>query len=545
MPYSSGMQAVLRYAIVALLTLGAFQTLRAQQVINLIHADEGTAEKVDNVERQVLKGNVRFLHEGALVFCDSALLFQSTNSVVAYGRVHLKQGDTINAYADTLIYNGNTRIAELFGNIRFFDNDMQMTTTSLEYDRDREVASYHEHARIVSRESRNVLTSVEGYYESVSKRLFFHDSVVLQNPEYNMFSDTLQYDTRTEVAYFIGPTTIVSDSNTIYTENGWYDTRNDLSQFMDRAEIVTKEQVLTGDTLFYDRKTGIGRAFGNVQVTDTTNDFILNGDYAEHFEHREYTQVTGNTLLTQVYEGDSLFLHADTLEAMKDSSGEHGLILAYHKVKFFRSDMQGKCDSMVYTESDSLLTLYHDPVLWSDDNQLTGELVKIKTFEGKIDRIFLYNDAFIISEHDSTAYNQIKGKDMVGFFEDNKLHKIRVEGNGQAMYWVANDKKDSETGEIDRENIGLNEAVCSDMEIVIEDREIIGIYLLNQADGTVHPYHILPAITILDGFAWYRQFRPMTPRDIFIWENPTPPSKPSEGLESPDLIDGPEGVENH
>jgi len=486
--------------------------------IKLLHCDEGTLLNEDDKQYSLLTGNVRFLHDGALMFCDSAFFYNKTNSMEAFGQVHVKQGDTLNAYGDSLYYDGNTRKARLLGDIRFFDNDMQMTTPSLLYDRNTATASYLNGARIISKNSRNVLTSKEGYYNSGNKRLYFNDSVRLEHPDYTMYSDTLQYDTKTEIAYFFGPTTIVSDSNKIYTTNGWYDTRNDVSQFMGETEIVTQEQTLSGDTLYYDRNSGIGRAFGNVVMVDTTNDFILTGDYGEIYEQSEESLFTGNTLLMQVYEDDTLFLHADTLQAFKEDSTRLTNIIAYYHVKFYRSDLQGKCDSMSFSETDSLLTLHSEPVLWSDANQLTGTEIDLLTYDGKMERIFLNNEAFIISENDSAEYNQIKGKRMEGIFVDNVLHRINVFGNGQALYWIDEEKKSEEGDSTWKEKVGLNSTICSDMEITIGEQQVEGIRFLDKPEGTIYPTNQLPPQLTFDGFQWQLKHRPLKPSDVFVWE---------------------------
>jgi lipopolysaccharide export system protein LptA len=492
--------------------------------IRLIHAERLDFADPINPDAQRLRGNVRFKHNDAIMFCDSAWLFGATNSMHAFGNVHIKQADSLDIYADTLYYDGNTQDAKLRGNIRMRDGTITLFTDHMDYKMESSIGNYTGGGKIIMRENQNVLTSNEGYYLSDSKALVFRDSVVLDNPQYRVESDTMRYNTETEVVYFFGPTTIVSDSSNIYCENGWYDTKNDLSQFNKNAKIVTPEQTLEGDSLFYDRTTGIGEVFGNIVMNDTVQDIIMTGSYAYYDEKTEMSMITGNAVMTQVFDVDSLFLHADTLYSSQDSAGKK-LIKAYYHVKFFRSDLQGKCDSLVYSEADSTFKMFNDPVLWSEDNQLTGDYVEMRTYNGKIEQLTLLNSAFIISEQDSASYNQIKGKKMTGYFAGNSLQKILVEGNGQTVYYAV---EDTETPSVDNDTImiagtkkiGVNDAICSDILIFVDtaSNAINRISFLDQPTATMYPMNKLPEkAMILDGFKWQVIQRPLERKDIFIW----------------------------
>lgn len=511
-------------AVVSLLLQGTVAFAQEEEEykvpIKLIHAEQLLFEEDVNSQVQRLIGNVRFEHKGALLFCDSAWLYESSNNLDAYGRVHIKQGDTLDLYADTLYYDGNSQMAKLRGNIRMRDESISLTTNYLDYNLSTDIGQYYENGRIILKENQNVLTSKNGYYYADTKELFFKDSVVLRHPRYTMTTDTMVYDTKTEVTYFHGPTLIVSDSNTIYCENGWYDTKNERSQFEENAYIVTKEQKLFGDSLFYDRNSGYGEVFGNISMIDTVQSVVLNGDYAIYRESEEESLITGRAVMTQIYNSDSLFLHADTLQSLPDSAGKRQ-ILAYHKVKFFRTDLQGKCDSLVYSEADSTFKLFDAPVLWSEENQLTGLYVEIKSFEGKIDKLTLYDEAFIISEQDTTSYNQIKGKKMTGYFTDNGLRKILVEGNGQTMYYAVEEEKLDTLGNVSENKIGLNEAICSDILIFIDtaNNNIQKISFLNTPTATLYPMNQLPQKNLLlEGFKWRIEHRPLKREDIFVWK---------------------------
>lgn len=512
--------------------------------IQLIHANSLEYDKSKGDARRLI-GNVEFEHNGVHMYCDSAYLFEN-NSLEAFSNVHIRQGDSLHLYGDFLKYNGNDRKAEVQKNIRMTDRDMTLTTDFITYDLKESVATYTTGGKIVSKA--NTLTSQYGYYYSNSRMLAFKKNVVLTNPQYVMNCDTLLYNVESKVAFFQGPTTIKSSDNLIYCENGFYDTNRDVSQFNKNAYIVTREQRLKGDSLYYDRKKGYGKAMRNVSIRDSAQNIYITGNLAEHFEESENSIVTGNAVLMQQFDGDTLYLHADTLRsayannkgqvrslplreavAVKGKSKKdkkekkepkiikpelrvdtlgypHRVLFAYHKVKFFKEDMQGKCDSLVYSYLDSTMRLYKLPVIWSEVNQLTGEQMAIGISGGKIRSMEMKNNAFIASQEDSTKYNQIKGKTIRGYFVNNELHKIRVEGNGQTIYFP----KDKNS------IIGVNKAVCSDILIYMNDNKVEKITFINQPEATLYPPGELSGKDlVLEDFSWRGSERPMQKKDIF------------------------------
>jgi lipopolysaccharide export system protein LptA len=469
----------------------------------------------DNPDVAVVSGDVIFKQGSVYMYCDKALFNEKKNTIIAYNvsrkKVRIVQADTLDVTGDTITYFGDTKEAKFRGGITLVDkvSDLRMTTNTLDYNMDSKLASYYGGARIISSKNNNTLTSEEGHYHSGSKTLNFKNNVRLVNPEYTIECDTLSYNTLSEVSHFLGPTYIRSNNNLIYCENGWYDTRNETSRFYQNSYIVTDEQTLAGDSIFYTRSTGIGEAFSNVSIIDTVNNYLINGDYAIHREIEGNSLITGKALLTLVFETDSLFLHADTLQSAIDSSHKK-LIHAYHHVRFFKSDMQGKCDSLVYAENDSLLKLFIDPVLWSDNNQLNGEYVELKSVDGVMDKLVIHNRAFVVSEADTFGFNQIKGKKITGYFEDDGLRKIEVKGNGQTVFYAA------EEGE---PPIGMNKSECTDILVFIKENEIQKITFIEEPQSVLYPMdRINPKDRILKDFSWQIDKRPKNREDIYRQE---------------------------
>lgn len=490
-----------------LLFLTTFAFAQQPSRIELVNANtlEGGVFQGKKLKRFL--GNVTFKQDNVFLYCDSAYFYDERNAIDAFSNVHVVQGDSLNLYGDLLKYDGNTKKAELFNNIRMTDKKMTLTTEQLNYDLNTRVANYNTHGKIVDKD--NVLTSRSGFYNSDKREFFFKDNVVLTNPEYVMRSDTLKYNTRTKTVFFFGPTTIISKDDYVYCENGWYNTVKDVSQFNKNAYLRTKEQTLKGDSLYYNKKLGIGKAFKNIEIKDSVQNIVINGNYAETNKKKASSLVTGKAMLTQIFKLDSLFLHADTLRVLDDSIASNRVLFAFHHVKLFKPDFSAKCDSMVYAYKDSTIQLFHDPVVWSDESQLTATFINIEIKNKEIHKLNLLNSAFIISKEDSLRFNQVKGKRMEGFFRDSQLHKVYVEGNGQTIYYAR--EKDSSYA-------GVNRADCSNILLYLKDNKVDKITLINAPDANFYPINELaPAELRLKGFQWKIKQQPKRKEDIFIW----------------------------
>jgi hypothetical protein len=450
-------------------------------------------------------GHVAFEHDGAFLYCDSAYFFETSNNVEAFGKIHIKVSDTLNIYGDKLIYTGNTKIANLSGKVKMVDKQTTLLTDQLTYDRNSENAFYSNSANITSGE--NKLTSIRGYYFTTKKEFFFKDKVVLTNPKYVINSDTLLYNTLSKIAYFKGPSTIKGEENIIYCENGWYNTANDKSEFRKNAWLKNKDQKLSGDILYYDRLNGIGKAIHNITLHDSARQLTILGNLADFFEKDGYSRVTDSAQAILYDNKDSLFLHADTLYGTFDSLRNLQMLYAFHSVRFYRDDLQGLCDSLVYNFADSTLSLRKSPVLWSGENQLFADSIRMWMTNKEADSMMLYNTSFIISKARDDKYNQIKGKNMTGYFRENELYKVKVLSNAETIYFV-----DEDNGK----PIGVNYATSSELEIFIRDKQVYRIKYIGKPQESLKPEKaVKPQELMLRGFEWKEDLRPKDRLDIF------------------------------
>ncbi|MBN1791570.1 MAG: organic solvent tolerance protein OstA [Bacteroidales bacterium] len=491
--------------IICLVLVSVFASRLSAQEIKQVEASADDAEFNQSIAggAQRLIGNVRFTHEGAIMYCDSAYFYGATNSLDAFNRVHINQADTVDLYGDFLHYDGNTRIAEIRRNVRLVGSNTTLTTEALDFDLGKNAGYYTNHADIVSGD--NKLNSIQGYYYANQEMYYFRDSVVLRNPDYTIYSDTLQYHTPTSIAYFFGPTEIIGDSSYIYCEDGWYNTETDKSMLRENALVRNNKQTIKGDTLYYEKVTGYGEGYSNIEIFDEEQNIILRGNRAFINQNEDRALLTDSALFIYITKDDSLYVHADTLRSRPDSAGTREL-MAYYGVRIFKSDLQGLCDSLFYSTADSVLKLFHKPVLWSETNQLSSDYMEIWTKNKEVDQLHMKQLAFIINQEDSARFNQIKGRSMTGYFRNNELYKIITKGNGQTVYYA----KDKD------ELIGVNIAQSSDITIWLRENKPDKISFQVKPTGTLYPLDTAPKEElILKDFKWLEVSRPKDRNDIF------------------------------
>ena len=478
--------------------------------VYLLHADEGQADKLARPDVQVLIGNVKMRHDSMYMYCDSALIFEKTNSVEAFSNVRMEQGDTLFIYGDYLYYDGMTQIAQLRENVKMINRNTTLLTDSLNYDRLYDLGYYFEGGTLMDEE--NVLTSDWGEYSPATKQSVFNHDVKLVNPKFVLTSDTLRYNTENKIAVILGPSNIVSDNNHIYSERGFYNTMTEQAELLDRSILTNQGKKLVGDSLFYDRLSGYGEAFDNVKMTDTINKNMLTGDYCFYNELTDSAFATKRAVAIDYSQGDSLFMHGDTLQMVSynlNTDSLYRLMKAYHKVRMYRTDVQGVCDSLVYNSKDSCMTMYVDPILWNEGQQLLGEQIKIYMNDSTIDWAHIINQALTVEMKDSIHYNQVSGKEMKAYFENGDMRHIEVIGNVLTAFYP--EEKDSTM-------TGFNCLEGSLLHLYMKDKKMEKGLFVGKSNGTMYPMdQIPPDMLRLPTFSWFDYVRPLNKEDIFNW----------------------------
>ena len=480
--------------------------------VYLLHSDILRFNKEQNPDAQILVGNVRFRHDSAYMDCDSAYFYEARNSFEAFGNIKMQQGDTLFIYGDWLYYDGNSQIAMLRENVKMQNRNTILTTDSLNYDRVFNLGYFFDGGTLTDEE--NILTSDWGEYSPATKNAVFNYDVKLVNPKFTLTSDTLRYNSQTKIANIVGPSDIVSDQNHIYSELGFYNTTSGEAILLQRSVLTNQQRQLVGDSLFYNRNKGYGEAFRNVVMTDTENKNLLTGEYGFYDELKGNALVTDSALaINYSQNNDSLYMHGDTLRLITynmNTDSVYRKTFVYHKVRIYKSDLQGVCDSLVFNSQDSCMTMYHDPIVWNGKQQLFGEEIRAYMNDSTIDWAHIINQAMSIEQMDSVHYNQVSGKEIKAYFTGGDLRQVDVIGNVRLGYFPV-DGKDSTL-------IGYITAESSLMNVYLLKRKVQKIKMTTQTDGVMYPMLQIPEDKLyLPSFAWFDYIRPLNKDDVFRW----------------------------
>lgn len=444
---------------------------------------------------------VAFIQNTTTIYCDSAWFFRDKNAIEAFGNVRIVEGDSITITARHLEYDGNTKKAKLRNNVVFTKlAQAKLYTDFLDYDRIVNEAQYYNGGRLV--DSINTLVSRKGYYDATSNFASFKRDVKVTNPDYTMTSDSMRYNARTKVIYFVTETDVVDkDTNTFNYQSGVYNT---LSRTFDSNTGKGRSQNFTikGEKFSYDAIKKVSKVRGNVVMTSLEENMTIysqasdtyNNNYAKVYDHAYVAKVTE--------EGDTLFMTADTLVSIDDVDPKKKRLLAYHNVKIFKRDLQGKADSLEYRSADSIIYFYKNPILWTDGNQMTADSISMLIERNTISKIFMDINSFVISEDTSKNFNQIKGRKMIADFQKGKLNKVFVNGNGESIYFASDEKTGTLTG--------MNNVLCSNIIIRFKEGKVSTISFIKQPDGMfIPPHEIEEENKQLIGFKWRADERPI------------------------------------
>lgn len=484
--------------------------VKGKNYLYMLHADVTKADEERLPDAIILVGDVRLRRDSMYMFCDSAYLYTKTNSVRAFGHVRMEQGDTLFLDGDYADYDGNINLARVRHNVRLENKGTVLETDSLNYDRNINLAYYFDGGILSDVE--NTLDSQWGQYNLSSKEAVFTNEVALHNPQFRMFSDTLRYNTDSKIARIVGPTDIYNADNHIRSSLGYYNTAKRQATLLRRSVVANKEKELVGDSLFYDELAGVSEAFGNIVYSDTIGGNMFTGEYAYMNELSDSSYVTGKAVVMDFSQGDTLYMHSDTIWAVTyniDTDSLYRIVRACHKVRAYRSDMQAVCDSLVFDSRDTCMTMYKDPIMWYGEQQLLGEEIKVYMDTASIDWVHIINQTLYAERMDSVNYNQIRGQEMKFFFRDKKLDEMQVIGSVEVRYYPLDD---------DKLLLGMNSTESGKLAAFMKDGEVDRIVIPTKAEGIFYPLTQIPSQELyLDNFAWFDYVRPIDKDDIFNW----------------------------
>lgn len=482
---------------------------QAPKKIIVENADFSDVDQVAMPDALLLTGNVRVNHDGVVLTCNKAYFFQKENYLKAFGNVQLVQGDTLYLNSKYAEYNGNMKQAFATGNAVMTSPDATLQTDTINFDRNVQQVFYNTKGTIINKD--NTLVSKSGRYYVTEKKFRFLTAVVLTNPKYVIKSNHLDYYSNSGHSYLFGPSTITSKTNYIYTEKGFYDTKKNLAHLLRKSYIKYDDRLIEGDSLYYNRNIEFASATRNVKITDSINRGIVKGHYAEVFKLKDSMFVTKRAVAVNFVDNDSVYIHGKKL-MVTGKEGER-ILRAFNNVRFYKTDMSGKCDSIHSNSKTALTKLIGNPILWNGESQITGDIMHLigDNTTRKIDSLKVLNNTFIVSRDTlGTGFNQVKGINLFGKFRDGKLHDVDVIKNTEVIYYMRND-----TNEL----IGINKNVSSKINMILENNAIETITFFNKVDGDIYPEADLPEnARKLRGLVWRGDERIKSKDDIFTAE---------------------------
>ena len=479
----------------------------------------------------IISGDVKLRQGNTLFYCDSCVMNNNANTFEAWGKgkqVHINDSDTANIYSNHLLYYTQKKLAYLDGNVKMTDGKGVLTTPNLEYDMETNIGIYKNGGKVVN--DKTVLTSQEGWYYADMKDVYFKKNVKLKDPAYDIITDSLLYNTQSKTTRFIAQTLITDTSGReITTKEGFYNQEAKQAEFGRRPIIKDKKTTIIANTV--SQNDSMYKAEGNAIVIDSANGTTIIGGLIYQNKKTEAILATRRPLMILKQENDSTLVAADTLFSAKltDRFGMDSIIVdtvkgikmaamdpkgssnryfeAYRNVRIFNDSLQAVGDSLFYSFKDSVFRLYKDPVVWAQQNQVTGDTIYLYTKNKKADKVEAFENGFMVNRLDAEIYNQIKSTRIDGWFVDGNIDSVRAKGFAECIYYIQDE---------DSAYTGINESHCDIIDIYFEQKELDKVVFRSSVTGTIWPMRQkTPGEMKLPNFRWLEERRPKTKYEMY------------------------------
>ena len=534
-------------AVFALFILAFFQSFSqvsptppasdTMRLVEILRTNRYGYERIDSLTAlQILVGQVHLKEKTTHFYADSTVINNNARIIEAFGNVHINDNDSVHTYSQYLLYNLNTKIATLKKKVRLTDDKTNLYTEELEYDVNQKIGIYRNGGRVVNGTS--VLTSNEGTYYADLKDVYFKQNVVLKDPKYDLKSDSLLYNTNTEIATFISETFIIdSAKRSIKTREGYYDLKNKKAFFGRRPTITDGAVRIIANEVETDDNTGINKLRGNAVFIDTAQGLSVLANYIESNRDQGWFRATQHPLMIIKQESDSIYITADTLysgklsslakdsaklkdsvvatkdtiktptviDAKNDSTDRY--FQAFHHVRIFSDSLQAVSDSLFYSAKDSIFKLFTEPIVWASGSQVTGDTIYLYTKNKKADQLYVFENGLAINKTGEGMFNQIRGNRLFGYFIEGNIDYMRAKGNAESVYYVRDDEELL---------VGINKASGDIIDMRFKNKELNRVVFISDVKGTMFPVNQMPEDEkTLRSFQWHDNRRPKTKFELF------------------------------
>lgn len=541
-----------------------------ENFLYILAADKQYLQKSDSNQLVSYAGHVKVRQGKTLFYADSAIINPVANTLESFGNVHINDADSVHIYAQYLRYMGIDKKALLTKKVRLTDKKSTLTTENLTYDVNLKLGTYLYGGKVVNKKT--TLTSTEGNYYGDTKDIYFYKNVLLVQPDGTIKTDSLQYNTTTEVSTFISPT-IIKDKKglTIKTREGFYDIKKKIANLYKRSTIEDSTFSITADEIAIDSLNGLSEFRGNAvyRSKDKEQGFDMIANNIKTNNKRSTIMATQIPLLIIKQGSDSIFITADTLfsgrviDLLKikkvpnvrpvpvDTSNKKLLLKdtikviaakpllkkgnsktavdsvklnavatppvdstlkyfeAYNHVKIFSDSLQAVGDSLFFSGQDSVFRLFDNPILWAQENQISGDTIYLFLKNKKPERLYVFENALSISKVDSSNYfNQVRGNSINALFDSTgQVHFLTARGSAQNIYYAQDDQK---------RFVGVNKNSADLIEISFLEGKPKRVKFINNLEGGLLPMRgkTNHDELKLKSFNWQDKLRPKSKFDI-------------------------------
>ena len=509
-------------------------TVAPGKTIIIISAERYNLQDRDSSGKFIsLAGKAKVQQDKTFFDADSIVLNQKENYLEAFGNIHINDADSVHTYADYLKYYGKEKLAQLRNKVRLTDGKGTLTTDNLDYEVGLKMGTYKNGGKLVN--GKTILTSKEGFYYGDTKDVYFYKNVEMISPDTKIFTDTLLYNISSDITTFTAMSTIFNEKRRVVTRDGYYDLKKKKAFFGKRTFIEDSTYTLRADDMYFDDSTGKGSFTGNAvyRSKDFKNGFDLLANNIKTNSKKNTLLATEKPILFIKQENDTIYLTADTLYSSKystlqknknvrtlrdtikgvyeisydkDSSNDR-YFEAYHNVKIFSDSLQATADSLFYSGADSVFRLFKNPIVWAQENQITGDTIYLFLKNKKPEKLMVQENAMAISKVNSNFFNQIKGNNILGLFIDGKIDLLKTKGSPARNIYYAEDEE--------KKLVGVNQSVADVIEVHFKNDKPEKVIFINNLTGTMFPINQVNHETLkVEGFKWLQNVRPKTKFDI-------------------------------
>ncbi len=538
------------------------KVITQENFLYILAADKQYLQKTDSNQLVSYAGHVKVKQGKTLFYADSAIINPVANTLESFGNVHINDSDSVHIYAQYLRYMGIDKKALLTKKVRLTDKKSTLTTENLTYDVNLKLGTYLYGGKVVNKKT--TLTSTEGNYYGDTKDIYFYKNVLLVQPDGTIKTDSLQYNTSTEVSTFISPTVIIDKKGlTIKTREGFYDIKKKIANLYKRSIIEDSTFSITADEIAIDSLNGLSEFRGNAvyRSKDKEQGFDMIANNIKTNNKRSTIMATQIPLLIIKQGADSIFITADTLFSGRvidllttkkipnvrpvpvDTSIKKGVLKdtikvttaakspikksatknaptpsvdstlkyfeAYKNVKIFSDSLQAVGDSLFFSGSDSVFRLFNNPIIWAQENQISGDTIYLFLKNKKPERLYVFENALSISKVDSSNYfNQVRGNSINALFDSTgQVHFLTAKGSAENIYYAQDEQKGF---------VGVNKNSCDLIEINFTDGKPKRVKFINNLEGGLLPMRgkTNHDELKLKSFNWQDKLRPKSKFDI-------------------------------